>query len=62
MNPPAKISELLGCIDEAICVGGRCHCQKGVLLFLSSRTDSNFLRAKIEAHEALFDEEINQSN
>jgi hypothetical protein len=58
MNPPAKITELLGCIDEVICVGGRCHRQKGVMLLLSSRTNSNFLRAKKEAQEA-FDDEIN---
>jgi hypothetical protein len=59
MNQLAKITELLGCIDEVTCVGGRCHRRKGVLFFLSSRTNSNFLRAKKEAQEALFDDEIN---
>jgi hypothetical protein len=59
MNPPAKITELLGCIDEVICVEGRCHRRKGVLLFLSCRSNSNFLRAKKEAQEAFFDDEIN---
>jgi hypothetical protein len=34
INPPAKIIELIGGIDEVICVGGRCHRRKGVLLFL----------------------------
>jgi hypothetical protein len=58
MNPPAKLTKLLGCIDEVICVGGRCHCQKGVMLLLSSQTNSNFLRAKKEAQEA-FDDKIN---
>jgi hypothetical protein len=57
MNPPAKITDLLGCIDEVICVGGRCHRQKGVLLFLSSCKNFKFLCAKKEAQEK-FDEEV----
>jgi hypothetical protein len=54
MNAPAKITELLGCIDEVPCVRGRCHCaRKGVLLFLSTWRNLKFLRAKKEAQEAL---------
>jgi hypothetical protein len=56
MNPPAKITQPLRCNDEVICSIGRCHRQKGVLLlFLPSRTNSNFLRAKKEAQEAFDD-------
>jgi hypothetical protein len=51
MNPPAKIKELLRCIDEVICVGGRCHRRKAVLLFFS-RSNFKFLGAKKEAQEA----------
>jgi hypothetical protein len=38
MNPTSKISELLGCIDEVICVGGRGHRRSTifVVLFVSS--------------------------
>jgi hypothetical protein len=38
MNPTAKITELLGCIDKAICVRGRGHRQFTifVVLFVSS--------------------------
>jgi hypothetical protein len=63
MNPTAKITELLGCIDEVICVGGRGHRRFTifVVLFVSSsaryRRNFKILRAKKEAQEA-FDEEI----
>jgi hypothetical protein len=62
MNPPAEITErtrLLGCIDEeVVCVGGRCHRQKNVLLFLSSRKNSNYLHAKKRAVQEAFDDKI----
>jgi hypothetical protein len=61
MNPPAKITKLLGFIDGVIWVGGRCHSQFVifvVLFVLSSRRNFKFLRAKKEAQEA-FDAKIN---
>jgi hypothetical protein len=58
MNPTAKAVALLVCLGEVICIGGSCHRQFVVLVILSSRRNSQFLRAKIEAQEA-FVEEIN---
>jgi hypothetical protein len=62
MNPTAKAVALLDCIDEVICVGGSCHRRQGVLFFFLSCRNFKFLRAKKEAQEALFDDEINKSN
>jgi hypothetical protein len=63
MNPTAKITELLGCIDEVICVGGRDHRQFliFVVLFVSSSPGRNFkiLHTKKEAHDDTFDDVIN---
>jgi hypothetical protein len=61
MNPPAKITELLGFIDGVICAGCRCHRRFTIFvaLFISS-AGRNFkiLSAKKEAQEA-FDAKIN---
>jgi hypothetical protein len=58
MDTPTKIKELLNCIGEVMCVGGRCHRRKGVLLFFSSHRNLKFSIAKKEAQEA-FDDKIN---
>jgi hypothetical protein len=61
MNPAAKITKLLGCIDEVICVGGRGHRRFTIFVVLfvsSSGRDFKILLAKKEAQEA-FDDEIN---
>jgi hypothetical protein len=61
MNPTAKITELLGFIDEVICAGGRGHRRITIFLVLFvSSFGRNFkiLCAKKKAQEA-FDDEIN---
>jgi hypothetical protein len=65
INPTAKGSELLllGCIGEALCVGGSCHCRFAIFVVLvvpyRGGMTLKFLRAKKEAQEALFADEIN---
>jgi hypothetical protein len=58
MDKAEEITELLGSVDEVLCVGGMRHCQQGILFFLSPRRHLKFLHAKKEAQK-VFGDKIN---